>query len=140
MLDEKLYDAQLRCYTVGGKEFVLPDEITVRQYQTAKKEFGSVLDTGTDMKLSDRVLQFIAGGYAPKLFAILLVPKGEPVWKPEHLNNEEIFNDIGDRTAIEVVQYFLSGRVDLMQTFVSFLTNSIEKSKILGTSLIDSRK
>lgn len=63
----------------------------------------------------------------PKFFATLLVPTGS-MWKPEMLEkNEELFMDIGDKTATEVLQSFLSGRGNLMESILDFFTGFLQK-------------
>src|ERR1035437_3380015 len=117
-----------KSYTIGGAEYYVPDEISAEQYQyitalldEAKikpSEVVKIGDTERTISVSAGEVLFTlsSGGKIPKFFAILLVPKGDVYWDEKLIGDDNLKNmkRIGDKTAIEVLNDFLSGRADLI--------------------------
>jgi hypothetical protein len=146
-MDEQLIKEKT-VYTVKGKEFEVPKEITHRQYfriVTLLKEAGintgDVLDKTDiaavgdneaefDFKTGDIFSKLITTGKVPLFFSTILVPEGETLWKKEYADDHlELMEDIGDVTALEVAQDFLSGRVNLIVGLWSYFDNFLKKNE-----------
>lgn len=146
-------DVLIKVYNVNDKLFVVPKEITHRQYfriAAMFKELGiktnevmdkPKYDSATEeldlnFKAGSTLNKLLAGGKIPEFFATILIPDGERIWKEEFLEpSRKIMEDIGDVTALEVVQSFLSGRADLIVGLWGFFNDFMKKNEGLIGSL-----
>lgn len=141
---------EIKFHVISGKEFYVPAEISYRQYFAINELLKSVkidpLSLGklketeekTEIKLNGTIVYsaLMAEGKLPEFFATLLVPKDAEKWQPEFLSqNKDLMFDIGDKTMLEVLESFLSGRADLIDTILNFLLPLIaKKTQLLESS------
>jgi len=153
-MEEKVLDI----FEIGSKSYVLPTEIIYRQYHSVTALFQQAGIDGEAIKGSQSSLALSKEGkleadfrvgsiltklmekeLLPKFFASILIPVGATKWKKEFLTeNEDDMQDIGDATALKVLQSFLSGRVDLIGGMIQFFAIFMEKNAKLMTSIENS--
>jgi hypothetical protein len=119
-------------YKFGEKEFVVPEEVTYRQYYKLNKLLGDAFDFGdmSEVNIALIVKALFEKDLLPDVFATLLIPTGVSVWKEEYLeSNRNVFIDIGDKTAVEILESFLSGRGNLIESILNFFDNFLNQKE-----------
>lgn len=135
---------------LNDKAFTVPEEVTYRQYYELSKlldgvdlnSFRKKNDNGENVIDVQAIKDVLFKEHKiPKFFATLLVPSGESTWKPSFAkDNEELFMDIGDVSGTEVIQDFLSGRGNLIQSILDYFLNFLTKNEELNQKLSPSKE
>lgn len=130
--------AEKKVYSVKGKNFILPDEVAYNQYYNINKiledakisvnDLADIKERGSKIKMSfgiGKVLNAIlAQNKIPEFLATLLIPEGAECWEPEMVaENKDILMYMGDKSIMEMVQGFLSGRADLIIEIILYFQN-----------------
>ncbi len=121
-------------YKFGEQEFAVPEEITYRQYYKLTNLLGDLVDIkdlkSDEVNLGILLKKLFEKDLLPDVFATLLIPTGSSVWKEEFLTKyRDVFIDIGDKTAVEILRSFLSGRESLIESILSFFENFLTQKE-----------
>lgn len=126
---------EVKTYEIGEHIFYVPKKLSYRQYEGLVKILAEAkLDlTGITKKSEDeedskggisvamsigKVIQdLISGSFLIRFIGTILVPKEESKWKEKFLMDySDVIPDIDESQVIEIIQDFLAGRGDLIQS------------------------
>lgn len=136
-------------FKLGDKSFTVPEEVTYRQYFELSKlldgidlnSFRKQTEDGFTIDVQAVKDALFKEHKIPKFFATLLVPTGESAWKQSFAkDHEELFMDIGDVSGTQVIQDFLSGRGNLIQSILDYFLTFLKRNEELNQELNPSKK
>ena len=126
---EKISDKCLM-FTIRGKKYFLPDELTLMQWNRAMKAVSeSAIDLEKDFDFQNKnlmqsistiIFKLTDKNLMGKLLSVILVPDGCEYWEEKFESNAKDLSLIGDKTLITILVNFFNGRKDLISTIPSF--------------------